>query len=69
MGSAVRNAETMMKVDFATAVRMASESPARAIGLRSLRGIIGAGAHADLVLMDADKQVVETWINGVSERV
>ena len=69
MGSAVRNAETMMKVDFATAVRMASESPARAIGLRSLRGIVAAGAHADLVLMDADKQVVETWINGVSERV
>jgi N-acetylglucosamine-6-phosphate deacetylase len=69
MGSAVRNAETMMKVDFATAVRMASESPARAIGLRSLRGIIAAGAHADLVLMDADKQVVETWIGGVSERV
>ena len=68
MASAVRNAETMMGVDFAAAVRMASESPARAIGLAGCRGTIGAGAHADLVLMDDRKQVVETWIGGAAER-
>jgi len=69
MASAVRNAEIMMNVDFAIAVGMASESPARAIGLAGCRGIISAGAHADLVLMDGDKQVVETWIGGVAKRV
>ena len=66
MASAVRNAETMMGVDFATAVRMASESPARAIGLAG--GQIAAGGRADLVLMDGAKQVSETWIGGVAER-
>ncbi len=67
MASAVRNAETMMEVDFATAVRMASTSPARAIGLTGTHGSIVAGARADLVLMDDAKEVVETWIGGVAE--
>ena len=68
MATAVRNAEAMMGLDFATAVRMASESPARAIGLAGLHGTIAAGARADLVLMDSDRLVVETWIGGVAER-
>ncbi|HEX8442576.1 MAG TPA: N-acetylglucosamine-6-phosphate deacetylase [Allosphingosinicella sp.] len=68
MASAVRNAETMMGVDFATAARMASESPARAIGRADSRGSIVAGAHADFVLMDSGRRVVETWIGGAAER-
>jgi N-acetylglucosamine-6-phosphate deacetylase len=68
MAAAVRNAEEMMGVDFATAARMASLNPARAMGLDRDHGAIVAGARADLVLMDAEKQVVETWIGGVAER-
>jgi N-acetylglucosamine-6-phosphate deacetylase len=68
MASAVRNAEAMMDVDFATAVRMASASPARAIGLAGRYGSIEAGAKADLVLMSAEKKVVETWIGGRAAR-
>jgi N-acetylglucosamine-6-phosphate deacetylase len=47
---------------------MASLNPARAMGLDRDHGAIVAGARADLVLMDAEKQVVETWIGGVAER-
>ena len=57
----------MMDVDFATAVRMASASPAIAVGLSCSHGLIVAGARADLVLMDAEKKVIETWIGREAE--
>lgn len=64
MAAAVRNAVRLMGVDLATAVRMASEAPASAIGLAAERGSIRAGMHADLVLVDAGSEVIETWISG-----
>jgi len=66
MASAVRNAQSMMGVDLATAARMASRSPARAIGLPETYGSIEAGARADLMLLGEDQQVLETWIGGES---
>jgi N-acetylglucosamine-6-phosphate deacetylase len=63
MAQAVRNAGEMMGVDFETAVRMASEVPAAAMGLSSVTGSIRPGLRADFVLMDATKQVVRTWIS------
>ena len=68
MASAVRNAETMMGVDFATAARMASHSPARALGLDQQYGSIAPGMKANLVLMNSEKKVLETWIDGEAER-
>lgn len=68
MASAVRNAGAMMGVDYATAVRMASRSPAAALGLAATHGAIRAGAVADLVLVDEGRTVVETWIGGEPER-
>jgi N-acetylglucosamine-6-phosphate deacetylase len=64
MSAAVRNAERMMGVSFETAVRMASEVPASAIRLSDTTGAIRPGLRADLVLMNAEKQVVRTWIEG-----
>jgi N-acetylglucosamine-6-phosphate deacetylase len=64
MAEAVRNAEALMGVDFATAVRMASAVPAWAMGMSGERGTVQAGLAADLVLMDRDRRVVETWIAG-----
>jgi N-acetylglucosamine-6-phosphate deacetylase len=64
MAEAVRNAEALIGVDFATAARMASAVPAWAIGLSGERGSIQAGLAADLVLMDSNRRVVETWIAG-----
>ncbi len=67
MASAVRNAEEMMAVDFKTAVRMASLSPARAIGIDRQYGSIAAGMKADLILVSPEKKVLETWIGGQAE--
>jgi N-acetylglucosamine-6-phosphate deacetylase len=64
MNRAVLNAERLLGIDFATAVRMASQSPARALGVEKERGAIRTGLAADLVLVDAERQVVETWIAG-----
>lgn len=63
MAQAVRNAERMMGVDFATAVRMASAIPALIMGLPE-RGSISAGLKADFVLVDAGRRAVRTWIGG-----
>lgn len=68
MASAVRNAEAMMGVDLATALGMASRSPARAIGLAGTCGTMEVGANADLVLIDENRNVVQTWIGGRDER-
>ncbi|HEY2775608.1 MAG TPA: amidohydrolase family protein [Candidatus Binatia bacterium] len=64
MAAAVRNAERLMGVDTATAVRMASAVPADILGLSQQRGAIRPGLRADLVLLDVDNNVVETWIAG-----
>ena len=67
MAGAVRNAERLMGVDAATAVRMATKEPAGILGLSEERGAIRRGLRADFVLLDAQKNVVATWIGG-SER-
>jgi N-acetylglucosamine-6-phosphate deacetylase len=64
MAEAVRNAERLMGVDAATAVRMASAVPARVLGLSQERGEIRRGLRADLALLDGEGNVVETWIAG-----
>ncbi len=64
MAMAVRNAQRLMGVDFATAVRMASTAPASAMRMSAERGEIRPGLAADLVLVDDRKQVIETWIAG-----
>jgi N-acetylglucosamine-6-phosphate deacetylase len=64
MAAAVRNAVRLMDVDVATAVRMASEAPASAVRLAAERGSIRVGMRADLVLVDTNDEVTETWISG-----
>jgi N-acetylglucosamine-6-phosphate deacetylase len=64
MASAVRNAVRLLDVDLAAASRMASFSPAEFLGLGDELGRIATGYRADLVLIDDDVQVIDTWING-----
>jgi N-acetylglucosamine-6-phosphate deacetylase len=66
MADAVRNAERLMGVDAATAVRMASKVPADILGLSEERGAIRPGLRADLVLLDGANNVIETWFGGTS---
>lgn len=65
MASAVRNAVSMLGLDLADAVAMASANPASFLGLDHELGRIGPGYRANLVLLDNDLQVAESWIDGV----
>jgi N-acetylglucosamine-6-phosphate deacetylase len=64
MASCVRNAVSMLGLPLAAAVRMASEWPANFLGLGHEVGRIAPGYRANLVLADAELQVLETWIDG-----
>jgi N-acetylglucosamine-6-phosphate deacetylase len=65
MATAVRNAVRMLNLPIADAVRMASANPADFLVLRDV-GRIAARQRANLVLLDDDLQVRESWIDGVS---
>ena len=65
MAAAVRNARDLMDLDLPSAVALATASPASFLGL-SDRGHIQPGFAADLVILDDDLSVIETWINGRS---
>jgi N-acetylglucosamine-6-phosphate deacetylase len=65
MASAVRNTVHKLGLPLDEAARMASTYPADFIGLTASHGRIAAGCAADLVVVDDDVQVMETWIRGV----
>lgn len=64
MASAVRNSVRLLGLPLDEAARMASTYPAEFLGLGDTRGRIAPGWRADLVALDADLQVVGTWIGG-----
>jgi len=64
MAEAVGNAVRMLQIDLATAVRMASLNPARALRLEGTTGAIRPGLRADLALLDSEGRTVRTWIAG-----
>ena len=63
LDQAVRNVIAWAGVEPASAIRMASEVPARVLGLCD-RGTIAPGLAADLTLFDHDLAVVATIVNG-----
>jgi N-acetylglucosamine-6-phosphate deacetylase len=65
MASAVRNAVMGLGLPLEAALHMASRAPAEFLGLGDELGRIAPGYRADLVLLDKDLGVVETWIGGV----
>ena len=52
-------------VGLPDAVRMATFNPARVLGVEARKGILAAGADADLVLLDAQLQVAGVMARGV----
>jgi N-acetylglucosamine-6-phosphate deacetylase len=66
MASTVRNAVSMLGLELAEALRMASQYPADYLGLGHELGRIAPGYRANLALLDDALHVRRTWIDGVS---
>ncbi|HEY4114196.1 MAG TPA: N-acetylglucosamine-6-phosphate deacetylase [Rhizomicrobium sp.] len=64
MASAVRNAMQMMQVQASAAARMASENPARFLGLQDRIGRIAPGCRADLIEADEHLNILRVWSGG-----
>jgi N-acetylglucosamine-6-phosphate deacetylase len=64
MAAAISNAVEQGKLDLGSAVRMATSTPARFLGLGAETGKIETGFRADLVAMKEDFSVARTWVAG-----
>ena len=64
MASAVRNAVRLAKLPLDDALRAASLTPARFLGLERERGALVSGAYADMVALTPDLHVIGTWVEG-----
>ncbi len=62
---AVRNAVAFGAMTRHEAIQAVTLRPARVLGLEAERGTFRPGARADLVVLDAADQVVESWLGGV----
>ena len=67
MAGALRNAVTMLGLALPDAARMAGQHPAEFLGLGQEFGRIAPGFRANLVLMNEQFQVLETWIDGEAQ--
>jgi N-acetylglucosamine-6-phosphate deacetylase len=67
MASAVRNAVRLAKLPLDDALRAASLTPARFLGLERERGALVCGARADMVTLTPDLDVIGTWVEGVEQ--
>jgi N-acetylglucosamine-6-phosphate deacetylase len=64
MDRAVRNLARFAEWDLAQAVAAASQNPARVARIAN-KGILAAGADADFVILNAEGEVLRTFIGGV----
>ncbi len=64
MDAAVRNMMAYTGCTLADAVRMASETPARVLGISNRKGQLAPGYDADLVILDESLQVSLTMVGG-----
>jgi len=67
MATAVRNAVMLARLPLEDALRAASLTPARFLGLEHERGALIPGARADLVALSDDARVLATWIGGETD--
>jgi N-acetylglucosamine-6-phosphate deacetylase len=61
----VRHMHKVVGIDLPTAVRMASLTPARVLGLDADLGSLGAGKRADILLLGHDLHVNSVWVDGL----
>ncbi len=68
MATAVRNCVEALGLPLEAALHMAARAPAEYLRLADELGRIAPGYRADLVLLDDDLAVVDTWIDGVATK-
>jgi N-acetylglucosamine-6-phosphate deacetylase len=68
MATAVRNAVTMLGLPIADAVRMATEAPARFLGLDGEVGRIHPGCRANLLVTNDRLEIEAVWIDGENQQ-
>ncbi len=61
---AIRNAMAFSGWDLQTTVRLATLNPARALGIEKRKGVLAAGADADIVALTPSGEVVKTIARG-----
>jgi N-acetylglucosamine-6-phosphate deacetylase len=64
MAAALRNAHRHAGIPLEAALKMATATPAAALGTSGKVGTLQSGAHADLVLLDAALQTSAVWVGG-----
>lgn len=64
MDRAVRNALKLLDIDLPQAIRMASTNPAQVLHLENKKGKIAPNFDADLVLLNKNLEVTQTFIAG-----
>lgn len=67
MINAFRFAIRQAGATVAEASRMASGNPARVIGVDNVTGSLAVGKQADVLLLDADLNLKQLWIKGISK--
>ncbi|MDQ2083589.1 N-acetylglucosamine-6-phosphate deacetylase [Xanthobacteraceae bacterium Astr-EGSB] len=67
MTSAVRNAVRLAKIPLEDALRAASLTPARFLGIDNEHGALVAGGRADMVALSRDLDVMAVWMGGIME--
>ena len=63
MDGAIRNMQAFTGCSLAEALQMASQTPARLLGL-AYKGRLAPGCDADLVILDQAQQVRQTFVAG-----
>jgi N-acetylglucosamine-6-phosphate deacetylase len=65
MATAVRNCVRGAQIPLADALRMASSTPARFLGLEQTIGALRPGMRADLVALDRELRAAAVFMGGV----
>lgn len=68
MLGAVRNSVSMLGLELAEAVRMASIYPAAMVGLDKELGLLKPGYKASMILVDENLNLINSWIDGQALR-
>jgi N-acetylglucosamine-6-phosphate deacetylase len=66
MATAVRNCVDMLEVPLTDALCFASRNPASFLGIDVPLGMFAPGFRADMVALDPDVRVIDTWVAGSS---